>query len=175
MQTPDVAQDETLLRQIHPGGNPIFFDPMQNPPIHHSVFRPTDRDTDGLSLIRQRFRTDIWAAYRLEQPAIRFRLARLSVAKLSELAEQLGLGSLSFPHSPDGLDNLHGQPWAHCVLSEINRNAYDSTFSAKVAIKEWMLAVAKSIAIEAVIGPFEEPNDTHPYRPDKPECESPNQ
>ena len=166
MHTPAVTSNELLLRQIGPGGNPIFFDSSKCPPVHPSVFRPTEKDADGLSLIRGRFRTDVWAAYRMEQPSVRFRLARLSVSRLSNVAVALGIPELSFPTSPDGLDRLHGEPWAHCVVSEINRTAYEADRETKKRIKEWALAVAQSIAIDDVVGPYDEPTeDQHPYRP----------
>ncbi len=47
----NIDKKEMLYRQIGPGGDPIYFNPDRNPPIHQSRFIPTSADTDGLSLI----------------------------------------------------------------------------------------------------------------------------
>ena len=121
MTTPDVQPAETLYRQVGPGGNPIYYDPDHEPPLHDSLFIPNNADTDGLSLTRSRFRAQVWAAFRVEQPDTRFRLARTQASFLVEIAESVGLPSLNFDPSPDNLDHRFGEPWAHCVGREINR------------------------------------------------------
>lgn len=165
MPTPHVDANEILYRQIGPGGNPIYFDPTRTPAIHQSRFLPTSRDADGLSLIRSRFRTEIWSAYRVEQPTVRFRLAILRSIRLQQLAEKLGIQAMTYAPSADSLDDKFGEPWAHCVIVEINRNEYDNNSDTKKLIKEWALGVANLVTKADVIGPFLEPTDLNPYRP----------
>lgn len=165
MPTPPADDDELLYRQIGPRGNPIYFDPNKPCPVHQSVFLPSRKDTDGLSLLRRRFRTEIWSAYRLEQPSVRFRLARLQCGRLRQVATERGIPTLNHIPAPDALDIDHGEPWAHCLVSEVNRTAYDADQEARKRIKEWALGISDSISNDDVIGPFEEPTEGDAYRP----------
>lgn len=165
MSTPNVDENETLYRQVGPGGNPIYFDPERTPVVHQSRFLPTSQDADGLSLIRSRFRTEVWSAYRKEQPAVRFRLAVLHAHSLQQLASESGFETLSYGLNADGLDEDHGQPWAHCVVLQINRADYDGDADAKKRIKKWAMRVATLLTQQDVIGPFDEPTSQDPYRP----------
>lgn len=165
MPTPNVDANEILFRQIGPGGTPIYFDPTRTPVVHQSSFLPTSGDRDGLSLIRSRFRTDIWSAYRLEKPTVRFRLATLQANHLQRLALDLGFHKMSYVASADSLDSKFGEPWAHCVVMEINRVDCDKDLDAKKRIKEWAMGVANLITNQDVVGPFQEPCDNHPHRP----------
>jgi len=165
MARPTVEPEETLDRQIGPGGDPIWFDPDRQPPVYHAAFLPSAQDHDGLSLIRSRFRTEIWAAYRPEQPEQRFRLARLPVRQLVERARQAGFPDLHFNPSPDQLDREHGEPWAHCVASQINRVDYDGDKETKMRIKQWARNVAETLPIGGIEGPFDRPSGADPYRP----------
>jgi len=72
---------------------------------------------------------------------------------------------MTFAASADRLDERFGEPWAHCVVIEINRGVYDSNSDAKKRIKEWAMAVASLVTNQDVIGPFQEPTDHDPYRP----------
>jgi hypothetical protein len=164
-KTPCVEDTEILYRQVSPNANPIYFDPHRAPPIHRNLFLPAPNDNDGLSLIRSRFRTEIWSAYRPQQPDTRYRLACVKQSVLVEVACGKGFASLDFKPTPDVLDEQHGEPWAHCVIREINRTDYDNSIDRKKAIKEWALAVANGIASDAVIGPFQPPTPTDRYRP----------
>lgn len=170
MPTPHVDPNETLYRQIGPGGNPIYFDPAQEPPVHSSAFLPSRSDKDGLSLIRSRLRTEVWSAYRAEKPDVRFRLAILRVSQLRQVATNTGMNGLTFERSPDGLDWIHGEPWAHCVALEINRNDYDAIPEVRRQIKQWALDVAKLLTTSNVVGPFDEPTSKDVYRPTPSEC-----
>ena len=165
METPDVDSSETLYRQVSPGGNPIYYDGEKEPPVHWSLFIPSKRDTDGLSLIRARFRTKPWAAYRAEKPSTRHRLALIRAGFLRDVAEAVGIGALHCDPSPDVLDEQYGEPWAHCVAREINRDAYDSDGEAKKRIKSWAYQVAASLSNTDVEGPFESPAEQDAYRP----------
>jgi hypothetical protein len=165
MPTPDIDAAEVLFRQIGSGGNPIYFDPSRTPAIHQSRFLPTKQDIDGLSLIRSRFRTHIWAAYRPEKDSERFRLACLKVDTLRQKATQVGLSSLSFNATADSLDERFGAPWAHCVAAEINYTTYSGDSEAKKRIKEWAMKVAEMLTVDDVIGPFDKPTQSDPYRP----------
>jgi hypothetical protein len=111
MPTPSVDESELLIRQISPGGNPIYFDPARKPPVHQQAFLPSRKDADGLSLIRGRFRSDIWSAYRPEQPAVRFRLVHVQASGLDQVADDCGIREFSYQSTPDALDNQHGAPW----------------------------------------------------------------
>lgn len=165
MPTPQVSANEILYRQIGPNGNPIYFDPNRTPLVHQSLFLPSKSDADGLSMIRGRFRTEAWSAYRMERPEVRFRLAVLQSVRLSQIAVEEGIGRLSMLSTADSLDSERGEPWAHCVAAEINWNAYHSDPAAKKRIKSWALKVADNITSREVIGPFPEPNEDTPYRP----------
>lgn len=165
MPTPYIDNTEVLYRQVGPAGNPIYYDPQRTPVVHQALFLPSNQDTDGLSLIRGRFRTDVWAAYRNEQPAVRFRLAVLQVPQMEQLASELGFESFDFGLSADGLDDEHGEPWAHCVALQINRADYDGCPEAKKRIKEWAMKTATRLTDQDIIGPFHEPTEQDPYRP----------
>ena len=165
MSTPSVVENELLYRQVPPGGNPIYFAPSQKRPVYRAVFYPTQKDTDGLSVIRSKFRSQVWSAYRIEQPHVRFRLACLPNQHLRRIAGDCGIQTLSYLPTPDELDNQHGVPWAHCVITEINRTDYDSDTTAKKRIKEWALGVADLLGETDVVGPFEKPGEHDHYRP----------
>lgn len=167
MSTPAVETSESMYRQVGPGGDPIYFDPSREPLVHHAIFLPTRNDGDGLSLIRSRFRSEIWSAFRKEKPSVRFRLARLQIQVLAQVAVECEITILSYLPTPDGLDSDHGEPWAHCVVTEINRTIYDSDQTAKRRIKEWALRVSDLITSAEILGPFDEPTANDPYRPDQ--------
>ena len=167
ISTPPVSGNETLLRQIGPGGNPLYFDPDREPVVHAALFIPTSQDHDGLSLIRALFRSRPWAAYRTTKPDTRHRLAPLAEADLKHLAIEAGLPRLDFKPTPDDLDARHGEPWAHCVAVQINRVDYKdkSDTSKNEAIKNWAKAVAASLSLDHLEGPFDPPGANDPYRP----------
>lgn len=165
MSTPPVQANESLYRQIGPGGNPIYFDPTRAQCVHRSSFLPTTQDVDGLSLIRSRFRTAIWSAHRPELPDVRFRLAVLRSVVAREVAINAGFTHLEFEPSPDTLDERFGEPWAHCTVSQINRLDYDSNQTVKRMIKEWAMGIANSVSEQVVIGPFDAPGHDDDYRP----------
>ena len=116
-------------------------------------------------MIRKRYRTEIWTAYRLEQPTIRFLLAHLVASELNRISNEGPIPSLTYEPSPDGLDDVYGEPWAHCCITEINRTVYDADPDAKKRIKEWALQVSDRLSRDSIIGPFPEPTDADPYRP----------
>jgi hypothetical protein len=89
----------------------------------------------------------------------------LHVSALWQVAADVGIDSFSFEATPDALDEQHGEPWAHCVATEINRIAYDSNPAAKMRIKDWALAVANGITDQDVFGPYESPSGDDDYRP----------
>jgi hypothetical protein len=168
--TPPVDNDETLVRQIKPGTNPLFFDESRHPlpVLHWSLFRPAPGDQDGLSLIRLRFRSEAWAAFRPMTPDHRFRLARLLPAKLVECGRASGLEWLHFQPSADDLDDEHGQPWAHCVVGEINAIAYNDKTDpeSKKRILTWAERVANQVSRDDITGPYDRPvPGVDPYRP----------
>lgn len=165
MQTPYVDESELLLRQLGPAANPIYFDAARKPPVHQAAFLPSRKDADGLSFIRGVFRSDVWAAYRSEQPTVRFRLARMEASSLNQVADDCGIEGFNFQPTPDELDNQNGPPWGHCVATKINRRDYDADDAAKRRIKEWALGVANLFAVHDVIGPFEAPTQNDQYRP----------
>ena len=168
MPTPDVEfVEEVLYRQISPGGTPIYFDPNRDPVVHSAALLPSHQDTDGLSLLRSRFRTEIWAAYRAEKPDVRFRLACLPASELRLLDTKTEFPDPKYLPTEDGLDNRFGEPWAHCVATHINRTDYENDRNVKKRIKQWALALAKGIAPASIWGPFQEPDDSVPYRPAK--------
>jgi hypothetical protein len=165
MATHPVELSEPLRRQVGLGGNPIYFDATRAPPIlHYSLFLPGRDDADGLSLIRARHRTPIWSAFRPETPDVRYRLACLTADDVAHRARVVGFG-VTFDLSPDSLDHRFGEPWAHCVVREINRTAYDTDKEAKRRIKDWAHQIVEQIAPSDVIGPFAEPTDAAPHRP----------
>jgi len=165
MSTAPVDENELLFRQVSPGGDPIYFDETRKPPVFHVVFLPGREDHDGLSMIRNKFRTEIWSAYRLERTTVRYRLACLNVSELNRMSNERGTSDLTYNPSPDGLDNQHGEPWAHCCIAEINKTIYDSDQDAKKRIKEWARHVSDWLSRDSIIGPFREPTEADPYRP----------
>lgn len=85
--------------------------------------------------------------------------------RLSRIALESGFESLSYLISADGLDDRFGEPWAHCVVAEMDRASDDSDAETKKKIKEWAMRAVKLVKNEDVIGPFEAPTDGDPYRP----------
>ena len=165
MPAPNVDTDEHLYRQIGPGGDPLYYEPGRNPTVHQAAFLPTSKDSGGLSLIRGRFRTEIWSAYRLERPNERFRLAVLNAHDLGQLALNEGFEVLNYRSTADGLDNRFGEPWAHCEVKEINRAEYDRDKAVRTRIKNWAMKVVEQVTNDKLSGPFELPTDDDPYRP----------
>jgi hypothetical protein len=164
--TPDVESSEILARQIKDGaGEPIWFDPSRTPPLAWQLFRPTNSDGEGLSMIRLRHRSEPWAAYRPTQPDIRFRLARMIVDDLGLIAISVGIGGFGVKTDPDELDNEHGEPWAHVLLSAINRKAYDADAAQKLKIINWLKAVAAAIPLLEITDLFDRPGAGILYRP----------
>ena len=163
--TPPVEPDEILFRQVAPhGGTPPLFQSGRQPPIHQNAFLPTRADADGLSLVRPRFRSVIWAAFRPEKQDVRYLLAPKSASVLRDLASSVQL-PIEFAPSADGLDEKHGEPFAHCVATSINRTEYDGSPEAKRKIKEWAAALAASLSEGDLRGPFPQPSEDDPYRP----------
>lgn len=165
MGTPPVEPGEVVCRQAGPGGTPIYFDPNRSPPLHHTLFLPGPHDTDGLSVVRAQYRTDRWAACRVERPDVRYNLVRLKVADLQAAASQHGMEPFPATPTPDTLDLQFGEPWAHAVLSQINRTEYDGDAIRKKQIKSWAKAVADQVELHAIVGPFDPPDEETPYRP----------
>ena len=67
--TPPVDGAEIVARQIkEKGGEPLYFDTARAAPpfVHRSLFLPSRNDASGLSLIRLRHRSEVWAAFRSE-------------------------------------------------------------------------------------------------------------
>jgi len=157
-----ITHDRRVYRQCNPdGGDPPFYNPKSG--IHHSLFRPGNRDFDGLSFIRIELRTPIWAAYRIENPEIRFLLINLSCVDLSNAAANLS--SQSFVDTPDEMDNRFGEPWAHCVFAGANLNDYKSDPAKTNPIRVWAKKVAAQINQNQISGPFLSPSDQDSYRP----------
>lgn len=75
------------------------------------------------------------------------------------------MSSLSFNATADSLDERFGAPWAHCVAAEINYTTYSGDSEAKKRIKEWAMKVAEMLTVDDVIGPFDKPTQSDPYRP----------
>lgn len=165
METPPVESSEILFRRIGTTGNPLPFDPKREPPLYQSCFLPQAGDSDGLSLIRARFRTAIWAAFSKDQPTKRYRLAEVEAEFLRRLAESNGFDGLTFPLTPDSLDAERGEPHGHCVAAEINRDDYDRDPKIRPRIKQWALHIVKALAADIPLGPFPEPTVDDPYRP----------
>ncbi len=165
MPTSPVDHRELLYRQVSTGGEPIYYDPARKPPVHRAAFLPTRKDGDGLSVIRSRFRSLVWSAYRLERPADRFRLACILASTLNQFAGDHGIQDLHYTPTPDRLDKQYGEPFGHCSVAAINRAEYDADEAARVRIKEWALAVANHITNEDVLGPFAQPTENDHYRP----------
>lgn len=165
MSTPPVEPDETLYRQLTPGGKPLYFDPTRNPPVLAAVFIPGTADIDGLSMIRARYRSPVWAAFRPNRPETRFSLATCAVSALRDIALRCGFTSWPCIPDPDELDGRFGEPWAHCVLGCVNRSDYESDHNTKKQIKQWAKWVAESLGPQNIARPFSPPTDDDPYRP----------
>ncbi len=165
--TPDIQDTEFLLRQLSTLGEPPIFDAGRSPPIHMSAFLPSSADVDGLSLLRKQYRALIWAAYRPQKPSQRFLLTESTSAEFRSFATRAHLPALTFSPCPDALDDIHGEPWAHCIVPEINIRDYrDRDKKAlKKQIKNWAVAIANRLSQAPIHGPFPEPDHSDPYRP----------
>lgn len=161
------SENESIVRQMGSGGDPIYYDPNRKPDIVHStLFLPTSKDVDGLSLLNPTNRSLVWCAFRVEQPETRFRLVCLNISNLAITASVIGFHSFDIVDSEDCLDLEYGLPYAHCVAQQINRVDYEKDKNVKKMIKEWALSVARSISVESILGPFPKPCETDSYRPD---------
>jgi hypothetical protein len=168
MTTSDVESTEMLVRQISRGGVPLYIQEDRTPLVHQAAFLPSREDTDGLSMIRDRFRARIWSAFRPQRVEVRYILALLRAEDLLLIAQDVGLGGLSFSATPDELDNQFGCPFAHCVANEINRRDYEASKVQKIKIKNWAEGVVAGIDKSTVVGPFPKPRKGQdPYRPDE--------
>lgn len=165
--TPDVDANELVFRQVGPGGNPLWFDPDRPIPLYHALLLPSSDDTDGLSLIRERFRSKVWAAFRPHRNNVNFRLIVLKVKSLQDHAVAMQMSEFNLMASPDALDDVHGHPWAHCVAVQINRKDYDTLPHVRKQIKAWARQVSSSLQLVCVTEPFESPSSDDPYRPRK--------
>lgn len=167
MPTPEVTPNENLVRQVGTGGDPIFYDSDRCPVIHQKVFLPTPKDTDGLSLIRSIFRSDVWAAHRPEKPDVVFKLAKSTAEKLTSIAMECGFDAFPIEPSPDSLDNAHGEPWGHCVATQINISDYQNKNDkeAQKKIKQWAKKVSESLTRNDVVDCLKKPEELDSYRP----------
>lgn len=163
--TPLPEDNENVARQLPPGGSPKIVDFGNSTPVHSSIFIPTDRDVDGLSMIRLRFRSKEWASHRREKPNVAFMLAIKKLSDLSSIAISAGFESFDFSPSPDALDREYGEPWAHFVASQINRRDYDNKIGEKAKIKTWAKLVCQAISIQEIISPPNQPLSSFEYRP----------
>ena len=169
--TSPVDGAELVARQIREGGGePLYFDTARAAPpfVHRSLFLPSRNDASGLSLIRLRHRSEVWAALRSETPQHRYRLTRLLASALIEMAREAGIEWLNFDPSADDLDRQHGHPWAHCNVREISRTDYDNSADpdAKRRILTWAEKVSRFITLADVSAPFPPPDPAHDrYRP----------
>lgn len=161
-QLPRLAEGEVVYRQVSPGGNPVFFQADRDPPLNYTLFLPSRADLDGLSLIRQAHRAPVWAAFRPEQPSVRFQLAVVSVSLLQAIDTEAGFSATGYKATPDALDEQQGEPWAHAVAEHINRPAYDRD---KARLKSWAKRVAALVSAGSIIGPCPAPAVNDRYRP----------
>ncbi len=162
----EVAFDEPLYRQVLPNaGTPLYLDRSLAPPVHHALFRPTKNDVDGLSLLRSKYRSQVWCGQRPGQLGNCYCLINLQSNELSRIAEACGLGPITFTVSPDDFDRRFREPYAHCVAKEINHTEYISNDAAKKRMKNWAIEVSRSITIDCVIGPFHQLTAEDSYRP----------
>lgn len=160
-----MSSPSRLYRQILNGGKPLYMDSSKTPCVLHTVFLPTNQDTDGLSMIDADLRTKIWSAHRPERPDKTYYLTLLAYADINVKAIKAELGSLSLKVTPDGVDNITGPPYAHCVVCEVNRTVYDDNSMVRARIKEWARSIVASLLVSDVEGPFRSPTDADPYRP----------
>lgn len=171
-KTPPVDGAEIVARQIKVGGGqPLYFDTARATPpfVHRALFLPSRNDTSGLSLIRLRHRSEVWAAFRSETPDQRYRLTRLLASALFDIAREAGIEWLHFDPSADDLDRRHGHPWAHCNVREINRADYDNASDpdAKRRILTWAEKVSRFVTLADVSDPLPPPDPAHDrYRPE---------
>lgn len=167
LSTPTFDEGEIAFRQIPPGGSPVFYCDGRVPPVHRSLFLPSARDHDGLSMCRNRFRAITWCAFRVEKSETRFQLARVTIGQLNRACHEVGIADARLQATPDELDRQHGEPWAHFVVGAINRLEYETSEIAKKAIKEWALQMAEWIGESEILGPFRIPNEDDSYRPER--------
>ncbi len=133
-----VADDEFLLRRVHRA----FFNPALGMPVQPEAFRPTDGDTDGLSVHRERFVTaaDSLAAVAEDKRAM-YCVVRLSVGALRAMG-------LTIDPSPDSVRGIPG----HALIRELNCLAC-RTAVGKPRCKAWQRELAKLAGTDIVL-PF---------------------
>lgn len=132
-----VSPDEFVLRRVHKN----HFDPSLPVPIQKVAVRPTERDTDGLSVYREReyignpggILADMDEAKRGNYYIARVRVSDLRALGLSVRPER-------------GPDDLPG----HCVIPELNRGTYDAN---KQALADTILELAKVLGRDVIHTP----------------------
>jgi hypothetical protein len=145
----EIHSDEVLYRRLSPNSNPARFDSNQQPRVHQADFLPGPMDTDGLSVIRAKFREAHMAAFSQAFPDKRYLLAELCASDLLKLG-------LTIKCLPDELDQQSEGTPAHAVLVELNTSEYKG--QGKVAIKQLAMTISQKY-VHRIIGPFDPPNN----------------
>jgi|GEM_PF-3789523 len=157
-----IEPDELLYRQLKPRVNTQWIDGGGDPPVPPAFFKPSQADTDGLSLLRASVRHHRWAAFRVEQPDVRFRLAVVSAEVLK------GLGC-RIEQSDDALDRQHATH-AHICVPELSHAAFAKGQGNRDR-RSRALQLREDICTKGVrfaaLGPFDDPQRSGcPLEPD---------
>jgi hypothetical protein len=124
---PPIEASEWLLRRI---AAVYYPDPDRPNKPQWLAFKPTSKDTDGLSLGRHRFIVDL-RAYCSAAGKTHQRLARLQASQVESIRLSLRV--------------TLGDP-THAIIPQLNIRDYESSPTQKKAIKEWARWLAHDLA-----------------------------
>jgi hypothetical protein len=134
----DISPDEYVLRRVHKNhytaGLPV--------PVQKAAARPTEADTDGLSVYLERsYHNNPSGILAQVDEAKRgsYYVARVRVAELVALGLHVRLA--------EGPEHLPG----HCVIPELTREAYDNDQTGRVT--DHVLAIAKLLGQDIIYSP----------------------
>ena len=114
----------------------IFYDASLALPIQREAFRPTDKDTTGLSIFRAPFAQPLDALANVDPAKAKdYYVARLSVR---------GLRKLGLSVTPDA---LAAGPPGHAVIPELSWPAYQAN---KQILKPILVALARTASADIV-------------------------
>lgn len=140
--TEPIADDEIVYRRIL--DNPQYYTSDDPPRVHWLVFRPIEKDVNGLSVWRAKYKTAREAAIENARPGKRYYVAGLLVSNLR-----------AAPFHVHVEPSVEEGGIGHASLTNLNSAAYRTH-------KDRLRELAEQIARElcgAIHGPFEIPNN----------------
>jgi hypothetical protein len=142
-QTDPISPNEYILRRVPYNSNNKLIDPDSEQPASRDAFRPTDMDTDGLSVSRELFVSaeQVAQKYTEENPGKQCWVVRVRARDLFD--DSIGVSMV-----PDPVDDeLPG----HAIIPEINATRRTQGKDEKNLLKELQHKVARLVTRNDII------------------------